>query len=169
VDRLTALSTCHAMQEDALPHARQRPRRMVESGKVAPCRPCAPCYALGDVSNSVCSPCRLASRLTAGGTLANLLRGQTKTLPQRYPRGEKPIDCTLPLERRGSTSLFPLSRTTCTRHDLPTRPSRSLDSKTLGQTSCIRTTRRVGLFALQTFRPSFRCQMSREPADVRER
>ncbi|KAK7187350.1 hypothetical protein PSPO01_06580 [Paraphaeosphaeria sporulosa] len=35
---LTALSKYHAMQEDALPHARQRPRHMVESGKVAPCR-----------------------------------------------------------------------------------------------------------------------------------
>lgn len=37
VDSLTALPKCHAMH-DALPHARQRPRHMVESGKVAPCR-----------------------------------------------------------------------------------------------------------------------------------
>lgn len=33
------MSKCHAMQEDALPHAAAaRPKHMVESGKVAPCR-----------------------------------------------------------------------------------------------------------------------------------
>ena len=36
VDSLTALSKCHAMQEDALPHAAARPKHMVGVGEGQP-------------------------------------------------------------------------------------------------------------------------------------